>query len=74
MAQATITYNLPEEQEDFNNAVHASDYKMVLWDLDQKLRAKVKYDDSLDEKSANAYQDARDMLRELMHDYGVTLD
>ncbi len=74
MAQATITYHLPEEQEDFNNAVHASDYKMVLWDLDQKLRSKIKYDDSLDEKSANAYQYARDMLRELISDYGVSLD
>jgi hypothetical protein len=74
MAKATITYNLPDEQIEFNNAVHASDYKMVLWDLDQKLRSKVKYDDSLDEKSADAYQDARDMLRGLISDYGVSLD
>jgi hypothetical protein len=74
MAQATITYHLPEEQEDFNNAVHASDYKMVLWDLDQKLRAKIKYDETLNESSANAYQDARDMLRGLISDYGVSLD
>jgi hypothetical protein len=74
MAKATITYNLPDEQDDFNNAVHASDYKAVIWDLDQKLRAKIKYDDTLNESSASAYQDARDMLRGLISDYGVTLD
>jgi hypothetical protein len=74
MAKATITFNLPDEQDDFNNAVHASDYKAVIWDLDQKLRAKIKYDETLNESSANAYQDARDMLRELISDYGVTLD
>lgn len=74
MAQATITFTLPEEQTDFYNAVHASDYKMVLWDLDQKLRSKLKYDITLDDSSAAAYQDARDMLHELLNDYGVSID
>jgi hypothetical protein len=74
MAKATITFTLPEEQQDFHNAVHASDYKMVLWDLDQRLRSKLKYDDTLDNISAAAYQDARDMLHGYLDDYGVTLD
>jgi hypothetical protein len=74
MAKATITFTLPEEQDDFYNAVHAGDYKMVLWDLNQKLRSKLKYDPTLDDKSADAYQDARDMLHELLNDYGVSLD
>lgn len=74
MAQATITFTLPEEQLEFNDAVHASDYKMVLWDLNQKLRGKLKYDTTLDDKSAAAYQDARDMLHALLNDYGVSID
>jgi hypothetical protein len=74
MAKATITFTLPEEQTDFHDAVHASDYKMVLWDLNQKLRSKLKYDPTLDDSSAAAYQDARDMLHELLNDYGVSID
>ena len=74
MAKATITFTLPEEQPDFHDAVHASDYKMVLWDLDQRLRSKLKYDDTLDNISAAAYQDARDILHGLLNDYGVSID
>ncbi len=74
MAKATITFTLPEEQLDFHDAVHASDYKAILWDLDQRLRSKLKYDDTLDNISATAYQDARDMLHELLNDYGVSID
>jgi hypothetical protein len=74
MAKATITFTLPDEQEDFYNAVHASDYKAVLWDLNQKLRGKLKYDTTLDDSSAAAYQDARDMLHGLLNDYGVSID
>jgi hypothetical protein len=74
MAKATITFSLPEEQQDFHDAVHALDYKMVLWDLDQRLRSKLKYDDTLDNISAAAYQDARDILHGLLNDYGVSID
>jgi hypothetical protein len=74
MAKATITFTLPEEQVEFHDAVHAGDYKAVLWDLNQKLRGKLKYDTTLDDSSATAYQDARDMLHELLNDYGVSID
>jgi hypothetical protein len=74
MAKATITFTLPEEQQDFHDAVHVSDYKMVLWDLDQRLRSKLKYDDTLDDISVAAYQDARDMLHGFLNDYGVSID
>ena len=74
MAKATITFTLPDEQVEFHDAVHAGDYKAVLWDLNQKLRGKLKYDTTLDDSSATAYQDARDMLHELLNDYGVTID
>jgi hypothetical protein len=74
MAKATITFTLPEEQQDFHDAVHASDYKLVLWDLDQKLRSEIKYNDKLDHKTETAYQTVRDMLHGYLDDYGVSLD
>ena len=74
MAKATITFTLPEEQSDFHDAVHASDYKMVLWDLDQKLRGEIKYNEKLDHKTELAYQAVRDMIHGYLNDYGVSID
>lgn len=74
MAKATITFNLPEEQQEFNDAVHASDYKAVLWDLDQKLRSEIKYSEQIDNSTESAYQNVRDMIRGFLEDYGVSID
>jgi hypothetical protein len=74
MAQATITFTLPEEQTDFHDAVHASDYKNVIWVLDQKLRSEIKYNEKLDNKTELAYQTVRDMLHGYLDDHGVSID
>lgn len=74
MAKATITFNLPDEQLEFMDAVHASDYKEVLRQLDQKLRSKIRHDDEIDHQTELAYQTVRDMLSGLLSDYGVTAE
>jgi len=74
MAKATITFNLPEEQQDFNDAVHASDYKCILWDLDQHLRSEVKYNEKIDDKTQLAYEAVRDKIQGLLNSYGVSID
>jgi hypothetical protein len=40
-----LEFNLPEEHVDFQTAVKASDYKSFVWEFDQWLRSKIKYDD-----------------------------
>lgn len=40
--KATLEFNLPEEEQ-HQDAIHGSDYKFVIQDLDSYLRAKVKY-------------------------------
>jgi len=42
--KATLVYDLPEEQSAYACAVHGSDWKSVVWELDQKLRGYLKYD------------------------------
>jgi hypothetical protein len=74
MAKATITFNLPDEQQEFMDAVHASDYKAVIWDLDQKLRSKIRHDESIDNQTELAYQSVRDMLNGLLEEYKVSLE
>lgn len=35
--KATLTFSLPEEQEEFNLATHASRYHSALWDTSQEV-------------------------------------
>ena len=56
--EATLKFNLPEETEEFNTAVNASNYKNTLWELNQYLRNTVKH--SSDEKTCNT-------LRKIVH-------
>lgn len=45
MPTVTLKFNLPEEREEYETTMKASDYASVLWDLDQThLRGATKYD------------------------------
>jgi len=44
MPKATLSYDLPEEQTDFDMANHATDMWIILNDLDNELRSHLKYD------------------------------
>ena len=72
MPQATLTYNLPEETEEFDTARNGSKYQMVLHDLDQALRSKLKYEEH-SEEAQKCYQEVRDKLHELLNEEGVQL-
>lgn len=44
MTKATLTFALPEDWEDFMSAIHGTDYRLALWNVDQRLRNKAKYE------------------------------
>jgi len=69
---ATLRYTLPEEQEELDAALHAQAMRQALWELDNWLREGVKYHDPPPDR-AEALQEARDKLRELLDDAGVHL-
>ena len=73
--KAILEFNLPEDRDDFSLATNASKMWSVLWELDQDLRAKVKYapDDSNEDK-LEAYREIREKLRELMRDEDISFD
>ena len=48
--KAILEFNLPEDQPEFNNAIKGGDWKHVCWQMDQYLRKRVKYDESLSEE------------------------
>jgi hypothetical protein len=75
MPKATITYDLPEEQDDFDFANNGGKFYSVLWELDQYLRNKVKYPaEDAHEEYTNAMEAARQELWNLLESYHLDLN
>jgi hypothetical protein len=73
MPIATLKFTLPEEEQEFNNAISAYKLKSVLWDFSNQLRSWQKYHH--DFKDAD---DALDNIREefyrCLNEHNVLLD
>ena len=71
--EATLKFNLPEDQNEFELAAHAGDWYMTVAELDDELRNKLKYGHEF--KSANkALEWTRETLLEILKDRNLTLD
>lgn len=71
--KAILKYNLPEENHEFLNATQGAKMRSVLWEFDQWLRSKVKYED-LNDDQYQVYQGCRDHLRTLLYEDNIDLD
>jgi hypothetical protein len=69
---ATLTFSLPEEQEEFDRAVQGSDWRMVVEDLDAHLRSRLRHED-LSEDVHAALDRARTHLYGLLEERGLSL-
>ena len=67
--KAILTFNLPEDREEFHDVVQAADFKSVLWELDQAMRSDAKYADG-----GCDTQHWRARLYELLDEYEISLD
>jgi len=72
--KSTLTFELPKEQEELENALYGTKYKIILRDLDEMLRSKIKYDETLSESQEQIYQEIRDSLYEACQDWNIALD
>lgn len=73
--KATLEFNLPDDNQEFQLASSAYKLWSVLYELDQDLRAKTKYaPDDLPQDKYDAYQEVREILHELMTQENVSLD
>lgn len=70
--KATLEFNLPEENEEFETASNAWKYKSVLWEMDNYLRNKLKYEELKGEEYV-AYEQVREHLWSLINEENVTL-
>jgi hypothetical protein len=71
--KATITFSLPEEDHEYRNAVEGAKMRSILWDIDQWLRAKLKYED-LTDGEYDAFKQTREELRKLLIEENIDLD
>jgi hypothetical protein len=69
---ATLTFTLPDEQEEFYLAAKGADWRLVVEDMDAHLRSRLKYED-LPEDVDKALDAARQHLHALVAERGLSL-
>ena len=73
--EGVLKFNLPEEQRDFQDAVDGSNFKHVLWKLDQHCRAKVKYaSDMTNDEVLDTYDEIREQIRVFCDEMNVRFE
>ena len=70
--KAILKFNLPEENEEFETASNGWKYKLILWNLDDHLRSKIKHED-LEETEYDIYSKIREQLWEFVNEENLTL-
>ena len=71
--KVTLTFDLPEDRQQHNAAVHGMDWALVCWELDEELRKFLKYDHNF--KSADeALENIRRTLHSLIEESGLDLE
>jgi hypothetical protein len=67
--KATLEYNLPDEQEEFQDAVNGAKWKYVAWVMDNELRALTKYaPDSMPDLEHETYEKIRTTLHRILNE------
>ena len=72
--KAILEFNLPEDQEQFEDASNGWKWSLLVWELDQHLRNETKYaPDSTSPEKYQAYCKVRDILHEMLLDHSLEL-
>ena len=72
--KAILEFNLPEDQEQFEDASNGWKWSLLVWELDQHLRNETKYaPDSTPAEKYQAYCDLRDKLHEMLNNHNLEL-
>ena len=74
MAKIILEFDSVEEADDARDALDGYKWKLSMWDLDQELRNKVKYDETLPANVAEAFELLRDKIRDILNDYNLKME
>ena len=74
--KAILEFELPEDKQDLDFATQSSNWWNVCWEMDQWLRAQYKYmlDEEYSEDKYQAYELAREKLREIITENNLYID
>ena len=65
--KVTLSFNLPEDQEQYENCILGSNFKAAMQDFDNKLRSKIKYTND------HNLERARKLFLQTLKDRNITL-
>ena len=71
--KAKLTFNLPEDQAEFDFAMQGSKMYSALWDISQELRTLWKYEE-LNDDEWKMVERIRDKFYEILDDNQIKLD
>lgn len=62
---AKLTFNLPSDEVEFQDAINGNRYRAVIWEMDQYLRSQLKHQELTDEVQEKV-QEIRDELHSII--------
>jgi hypothetical protein len=71
--KATLTFNLPEDNEEFNRAIKAADYYVCLFDLFQYLKREIKYNEQLSDIERSTFETIKEEFNGILTENGIEL-
>lgn len=76
MAKAILEFDLsePDDASEHMRMLKSLDILVVLWEMDQYLRTRLKYEDNISDDEYKAVEAAREKLYDIMNARSVSLD
>lgn len=74
--KAKLEFDLdnPDDKMAHMRCVKATDMALMLWDIKQKIRRKLKYNEDLSEDELHQWEVMQDEFYSIADDYGINLD
>ena len=74
MGKVTLEFDSNEEATDVRDAIDGYKWKMAVWDIDQKLRNDLKYNEKLSADVQEYLEKLRDEIRDVLNDYKLYME
>ena len=71
--KAKLTFNLPEESQEFADAINGRRWSLAVWEFKDYLRTKIKYSE-LSDQDYDALEKASEQLHEILNSNNLTFD
>ena len=74
MAEIILKFDSVEEADDARTALDGWKWKNSMWELDQHLRAELKYNEKISGETDKAYENIRQKIREILSDHNLNIE